>query len=48
MLLIVARFGGFLARKNDGYPGAEALWRGLQRISDFAESIASVSSEDDF
>jgi hypothetical protein len=43
MLLIVARFGGFLARKNDGHPGAEALWRGLQRISDFAESIASVS-----
>jgi hypothetical protein len=43
MLLIVARFGGFLARKHDGHPGAEALWRGLQRISDFAESIASVS-----
>jgi hypothetical protein len=30
MILIVARFGGFLARKNDGNPGAEALWRGLE------------------
>jgi hypothetical protein len=25
MICIVARFGGFLARKNDGNPSAEAL-----------------------
>ncbi len=33
MILIVARFGGFLARKNDGNPGVEALWRGLYNAS---------------
>ncbi len=43
MILIVARFGGFLARKNDGNPGAEALWRGLQRLRDFAEAINATS-----
>lgn len=43
MILIVARFGGFLARKNDGNPGAEALWRGLQRLRDFAEGINAAS-----
>jgi hypothetical protein len=39
MILIIARFGRFLARKNDGNPDAEALWRGLQRLRDFAEGI---------
>ena len=28
----IARLGGFLARKNDGCPGPEVLWRGLQKI----------------
>ena len=43
MILIVARFGGFLARKNDGNLGAEALWRGLQRLRDFTEAINATS-----
>jgi hypothetical protein len=43
MILMVARFGGFLARKNDGNPGAEALWRGLQRLHDFAVGINAAS-----
>jgi hypothetical protein len=29
---LVAMLGGFLARKSDGEPGAETLWRGLQRL----------------
>jgi hypothetical protein len=29
---LVAQLGGFLARKSDGEPGAETLWRGLQRL----------------
>ena len=29
---LVAMLGGFLARKGDGEPGAETLWRGLQRL----------------
>jgi hypothetical protein len=30
----IAMLGGFLARKNDGEPGAQTLWRGLQRLED--------------
>jgi hypothetical protein len=29
---LVAMLGGFLARKSDGEPGAETLWRGLQTL----------------
>lgn len=31
-VLEIARLGGFLARKNDGPPGAEVLWRGIQKL----------------
>jgi hypothetical protein len=34
-ILMVARFGGHLARKSDGPPGAQALWQGLARLRDF-------------
>lgn len=30
----VARLGGFLARKCDGEPGVQTLWRGYQRLQD--------------
>jgi hypothetical protein len=33
---LVAMLGGFLARKSDGEPGAQTLWRGLQRLEDVA------------
>ena len=32
-ILMVARIGGFLARKSDGFPGATVLWRGLQELT---------------
>jgi transposase Tn5 family protein len=35
---MVAGLGGFLARKGDGEPGTETLWRGLQRLDDIAEA----------
>jgi hypothetical protein len=35
MIRMVASFGGFLGRKDDGEPGPKALWTGLQRIRDF-------------
>ena len=35
MLTLVARLGGFLARKGDGPPGPKALWIGFQRVHDF-------------
>jgi hypothetical protein len=33
---LVGRLGGHLARKRDGPPGAETLWKGLQRVPDLA------------
>jgi len=33
----VAALGGFLARKGDGEPGAQTLWRGLQRLDDLTD-----------
>lgn len=35
-LALVARFGGHLGRRKDKPPGAQALWRGLARVRDFA------------
>ena len=36
---LVARLGGFLARKGDGEPGVKTIWQGMQRILDFAAGI---------
>jgi hypothetical protein len=36
VIRLVAKLGGFLARKGDGEPGAKTLWQGLQRVMDFA------------
>ncbi len=33
---LVARLGGFLARKSDGEPGVQTIWRGLRRLDDLA------------
>jgi len=33
----VAQLGGFLARKGDGEPGAQTLWKGLQRLDDITD-----------
>jgi hypothetical protein len=33
---LVARLGGFLARKSDGEPGWQTLWRGWLRLQDLA------------
>lgn len=30
----IARLGGFLARRRDGEPGVQVLWRGLRRLAD--------------
>jgi Transposase Tn5 dimerisation domain len=39
---LVARLGGFLARKNDGEPGVKTIWLGMQRVIDFASGIRYV------
>jgi hypothetical protein len=35
-MLLVAKFGGYLGRKSDGPPGAQAIWQGMSRVTDFA------------
>jgi hypothetical protein len=32
----IAQLGGFLARKQDGYPGVKVIWRGFRRLHDIA------------
>ena len=36
MLLIVAKLGGYLARKNDHPPGAQCLWQGMDAVFHYA------------
>lgn len=36
-ILMVAKLGGFLARKNDGEPGVTVIWRGLRRLHDITQ-----------
>jgi Transposase DNA-binding/Transposase Tn5 dimerisation domain len=35
-VLMIAKMGGFLARKCDGKPGVEVIWRGLRRLYDIS------------
>ena len=35
-LILIAKLGGYLARKGDGPPGPQSTWIGLQRLRDFA------------
>ena len=36
---LIARLGGFLARKGDGEPGVKTIWLGMQRVIDFAAGV---------
>lgn len=35
----LARLGGFLARKSDGEPGVQVIWRGLMRLHDMVIGV---------
>jgi len=35
LILMIAKLGGFLGRKSDGYPGTKVIWIGIQRMKDF-------------
>ena len=39
VLRLVARLGGFLARKGDGEPGAETIWKGLTKVHIASETM---------
>lgn len=41
-VVLIARLGGFLARKNDGDPGIKVLWRGFHHLYDSLETISTL------
>ncbi len=43
MILLIAQIGGFLARKSDGQPGPQTLWRGLQRLGDITATFRNYA-----
>jgi hypothetical protein len=36
MIRLIGQLGGHLGRKSDGHPGPQAMWRGMERMHDFA------------
>jgi hypothetical protein len=44
VIVAVARLGGFLARKRDGSPGWQTIWRGWQRLMWMCEGVETLSS----
>lgn len=40
----VAGLGGFLGRKCDGEPGTQSIWRGLERLSCFADMYVAMTN----
>ncbi|MCX6011872.1 MAG: IS4 family transposase [Chloroflexi bacterium] len=35
IIIMLAKLGGFLGRKGDGFPGPKVMWIGIQRMKDF-------------
>jgi hypothetical protein len=44
VLRLIAGFGGFLARKGDGEPGVQTIWKGLRKIRIAAEALRASDS----
>ena len=44
MIRMIASLGGFLNRKNDGYPGPQTIWLGMQRNIDFAIAMEAQNA----
>ena len=42
VLIATARLGGFLARKHDGMPGWQTIWRGWQRLTWMCEGLEAL------
>jgi hypothetical protein len=42
VLTAIARLGGFLARKNDGSPGWQTIWRGWQRLMWMSHGVETL------
>ncbi|HZD58993.1 MAG TPA: IS4 family transposase [Anaerolineae bacterium] len=37
-VLLIAKLGGFLGRRQDGDPGVKVLWRGMKRLNDISQA----------
>ena len=42
LLVAVARLGGFLARRHDGLPGWQTIWRGWQRLLWMSQGLEAL------
>lgn len=45
VLVAIARLGGFLARKHDGMPGWQTIWRGWQRLIWMCEGLETINNQ---
>jgi hypothetical protein len=45
LLVSIARLGGFLARKHDGMPGWQTIWRGWQRLIWMCEGLETIKNQ---
>jgi hypothetical protein len=45
VLIATARLGGFLARKQDGLPGWQTIWRGWQRLMWMCEGLETLQQQ---
>ncbi|MCW5551099.1 MAG: IS4 family transposase [Verrucomicrobiae bacterium] len=43
VLIATARLGGFMARKGDGLPGWQTIWRGWQRLRWMCEGVVTLN-----
>jgi len=43
VIMATARLGGFLARKHDGLPGWQTIWRGWQRLLWMCEGVETLN-----
>ena len=34
--MMIAKLGGHLGRKRDGYPGVKVMWRGMQAMHNYS------------
>jgi hypothetical protein len=44
LMIAIARLGGFLARKGDGSPGWQTIWRGWHRLIWMCEGIETLNN----
>jgi hypothetical protein len=42
VMRMVAATGGFMERKGDGQPGAQAIWSGMQALHFFIEGVRAA------